>query len=117
MGNICLLAAMGDDVGPHNGRLEVISSNWIRAKCWAKVSPCYYRSSSFIRNQSATVSKMARGVWQQYLQHLVSSCETAVLRRGEPGNVEADGALQVQLHRVGSLGEIRVHRCITTGDG
>lgn len=23
MGNICLLAAMGDDVGPHNGRLEV----------------------------------------------------------------------------------------------
>lgn len=24
MGNICLLAAMGDDVGPHNGRLEVL---------------------------------------------------------------------------------------------
>lgn len=23
MGNICLLAAMGEDVGPHNGRLEV----------------------------------------------------------------------------------------------
>lgn len=45
------------------------------------------------------------------------SCETAVLRRGEPGNVEADGALQVQLHRMGSLGEIRVHRCITTGHG
>ncbi len=28
MGNICLLAAMGDDVGPHNGRLEVRQAHW-----------------------------------------------------------------------------------------
>lgn len=29
MGNICLLAAMGDDVGPHNGRLEVRCFNFL----------------------------------------------------------------------------------------
>lgn len=28
MGNICLLAAMGDDVGPHNGRLEVCINSY-----------------------------------------------------------------------------------------
>lgn len=41
--------------------------------------------------------------------------ERAVLRRGEPGNAEADRALPMQLHRVGPVREVRLHRCISTG--
>ena len=38
MGNICLLAAMGDDVGPHNGRLEVSlpKAVFFWPTCWNK---------------------------------------------------------------------------------
>lgn len=40
----------------------------------------------------------------------------AVLRRGEPGNSQADRALPVQLHRVGSLWAIRLHSGVTTSN-
>lgn len=43
MGSICLLAAMGDDVGPHNGRLEVrhVCSSIRVPDLWDRSAPLF----------------------------------------------------------------------------
>lgn len=42
---------------------------------------------------------------------------STVLRRGGSGDSETDRALPMQLHRVGSVGAIYVHRSLAAGDG
>ena len=51
---------------------------------------------------------MAYGLWLIVL--------SSAVRRGKPSNPEADGALQVQLHRVGPIWPIRLHCSVATGN-
>lgn len=113
MGNICLLAAMGDDVGPHNGRLEV----GCFYSCRLAVNKTVKQNSALERRFCVKYNSWQpdRALLSHQRSHRTSpgckgvpdasvtvfcrinwSCrESAVLRRGEPVNSEADRALQV----------------------
>lgn len=133
------MAAMGEDVGPHNGRLEVSPTFFNAvAPCGSSVS-CFgfvERSLSLPKpfsqpfgtadcdmNYIFLVGKLVFFTKPVIVSNIgnadvssVADGGLAVLRRGKPGNPEADGTLQVQLYRVGSVRPICVHCCVATGD-